>query len=435
MMRARRWAAAGLAMVGILVLAAQSGAWAQAGSVELVLRLAKGEVLYYSDSSSGTTYISVGSAVTLRSAREARAAVRVVDVAEDGTMLLEVVDEDLRVTVEGTTTQPRPAPTMARVRPDGRVAETLWGDDGEFYPMMLPGRPVAVGATWSRETQYKEGTFTARGRDTYTLAAVDQTAEGRVARIRLQGQGTLTESQLPLRLPQGWRSSLRGTVRSSGDILWSVDKGRLISSTEDLFFDVEILITAPDGNARGSVTVRSSNKSAPLAPSAVPARTIDAAKTIVPGKSIGAYTMDMTIAQLTSQLGAGAATLGDAGLRVLAVRWPPGLVGFFERDNQDRLVGLQIADQTYRTEKGIGYTSTQGEVILAYGKPVELLLPIPKSAVRMLIYDELGIAFAVVADKDHGGPGSEQLLHAPIGAVDWTDIFPPGTAAKIYPLP
>jgi hypothetical protein len=435
-MRARRWAAAGLAaLMGALVLAGPSPVGAQAGPVELFLRLAKGEVLYYSDSSSGNTYISIGSAVTLRSAREARAAVRIVDVAEDGTMLLEMVDEDLRVTFEGTTTQPRPAPTMARVRRDGRVAETLWGDAGEFYPMMLPAVPVAVGATWSHETQYKEGTFTARGRDTYTLAAVDQTAEGRVARIRLQGQGTLTESQIPIRLPQGWRSSLRGTARSSGEILWSVDRGRLISSTQDLFFDVEILITTPDGNARGSLTVRSTNKSAPLAASAVPARTIDAAKTILPGKSIGAYTMDMTIAQLTSQLGAGAATLGDAGLRVLAVRWPPGLVGFFERENQDKLVGMQIADQTYRTEKGIGYTSTQGEVILAYGKPVELLLPIPKSAVRMLIYDELGIAFAVVADKEHGGPGSEQLLHAPVGTVDWTDIFPPGTAAKIYPLP
>ncbi|MGH2349341.1 MAG: hypothetical protein ACRDFT_07755 [bacterium] len=430
-MRARRSAAAGIAaLVGIVVLAAHSGVSAQAGPVELILRLAKGEVLYYSDTSSGSTYISIGSAVTLRSAREAREAVRVVDVAEDGTMLLETVDEDERVTFEGTTTRPQPEPTMARVRPDGRVTETLWGDEGQFYPMMLPGRPVAVGATWSRETQYKEGTFTARGTDTYTLAAVDQTAEGRVARIRLQGQGSLTDSPLPIRLPQAWRSSSRGTVRASGEILWSVDRGRLISSTDDLFFDIEILITTPDGNARGSVTVRSTSKSAPLAPSTVPARTLDAAKMIVSGKSIGPYTMDMTIAQLTSQLGAGAATLADAGLRVLAVRWPPGLVGFFERENQDRLVGLHIADTTYRTEKGTGFGSTQGEVILAYGKPVELLLAIPKAGVWMLIYDELGIAFAVVSDKEHTGVG-----HAPLGAVDWTDIFPPGTAAKIYPLP
>jgi len=417
--------------VSALLLGGTPHLLAQGAPVELTLRLAKGEVLYYSRAVTGNNYIAIGSPVNIPSRTEAREAVRVLDVADDGTIQLETVDEERRTTVDGRPVESTPAPTMLRVRPDGRVAETLWGSERQFFPFMLPGRPVAVGATWTQSTDRVEGTTRARSTDTYTLAAIEQTADGRVTRIRLQGSGSVTDTQVPILVPRDWRVSSRGTIRVSGEYVWSIDRGRLISASEDLFFDIAIFITAPSGTASGSWTIRTAERTTPMAASAVPARSVDAAKLIVPGKTIGPYTMDMTIPQLTAQLGPGASTLDNAGLRVLAVRWPPGLVGFYERENQDKLVGLHIGDSTYRTEKGIGFGSTQGEVVLAYGKPsAELVLAIPRTGVRMLIYDEMGIAFAIVSDKEHVGSG-----HAPLGAVDWTDIFPPGTAAKIYPLP
>ncbi len=52
--------------------------------------------------------------------------------------------------------------------------------------------------------------------------------------------------------------------------------------------------------------------------------------------------------------------------------------------------------------------------------------------VRVLIYNEQGIAFAITSDQAHADRGPN---HAPIGAVDWTTVFPPGGAGKIYPLP
>ncbi|HEY3247830.1 MAG TPA: hypothetical protein VGK88_06030 [bacterium] len=429
----RFWTAVG---VCVLLLSGSPHLLAQEAPVELTLRLAKGEVLYYSRTVTGNNYIAIGSPVNIPSRTEAREAVRVLDVADDGTMQVEAVDEDRRITVDGSPVASTPAPTMMRVRPDGRVAETLWGSEQQFFPFMLPGRPVAVGGTWTQNSDRTEGTVRARSVDTYTLAALEQTADGRVARIRLQGQGSVTDPQVPIIVPRDWRVSSKGTIRVSGEYAWSIDRGRLLSASEDLFFDIAIFITTPNGTASGSWTIRTAERTTPMPASAVTARPVDSAKVIVPGKTIGPYSMEMTISQLTAQLGAGAAALTDAGLRVLAVRWPPGLVGVFERDNQDKLVGLQIADVTYRTEKSIGFQSTQGQVVLAFGKPtIELGLPTSKSAVRLLIYDGLGLAFAIVADKDLRALGSGQTIHAPVGAVDWTDIFPPGTAGKIYPLP
>ncbi len=432
----RVWAAA---VACVVLLAWSASGLAQGAPVEITLQLAKGELLYFSWTSAGNNYIVIGSPVNIPTRSEARQAVRVLDVADDGTMQIETINEDYRLTVDGRPSTLTPGPAMMRVRRDGKVAETMWTPDTferSFYPFMLPGRPVAVGATWNHDRDYIEGTIKARGTDTFTLAGVEQTTDGRVARIRVQGQGSVTDTQVPIRVPAGWRVTSRGTARVSGEYAWSLDRGRMLTASLETFFDIAIYITAPDGSATGTWTIRTTERWAPMPASAVPARTVDAAKIMVPGKAIGPYTMDMTITGLTAQLGAGAATLDNAGLRVLAVRWPPGLVGFFERENQDKLVGMQMAETTYRTEKGIGFRSTQGEVVLAYGKPsAELALAIPKSAVRMLIYNELGIAFAIVADKEHGGPGAEQLFHAPVGAVDWTDIFLPGTAAKIYPLP
>jgi len=43
-----------------------------------------------------------------------------------------------------------------------------------------------------------------------------------------------------------------------------------------------------------------------------------------------------------------------------------------------------------------------------------------------------GIAFAITSDKEHASRGPS---HAPIGAVDWITVFPPGGASKIFPMP
>lgn len=55
-----------------------------------------------------------------------------------------------------------------------------------------------------------------------------------------------------------------------------------------------------------------------------------------------------------------------------------------------------------------------------------------RGAVRMLVYDDQGIAFAITSDKEHAARSGR---HAPMGAVDWIVIFAPGDAGKIFPLP
>ena len=73
-------------------------------------------------------------------------------------------------------------------------------------------------------------------------------------------------------------------------------------------------------------------------------------------------------------------------------------------------------------------------MLIAYGMtPTRVDLTLPElGAMRFLIYDDLGVAFALNLDSAHAARGAS---HAPVGAVDWTIIFTPGTAGRIFQLP
>ena len=80
------------------------------------------------------------------------------------------------------------------------------------------------------------------------------------------------------------------------------------------------------------------------------------------------------------------------------------LVALLDPADSTKLVGLLMADRKCRTEKGIGFGSSEGAVPFAYGmEPVTVTLSMPKvGALRALVYDSQGVAFVIVAQRAEG---------------------------------
>jgi hypothetical protein len=198
--------------------------------------------------------------------------------------------------------------------------------------------------------------------------------------------------------------------------------------------EIQVEVTGPRETTRVATTARIAERREALAAERVTVPAVSPDRLIAPGKGIGPFTLDLPVAELTSRLGAPRSRDPDVGFRAPSLGWPNGLAGFVDPADQTKLVGLEIADRSYRTDKGIGFGSSQGAVLLAYGMPparVEMTIPNLGGA-RLLIYNEQGVAFAITSDESHAERGPE---HAPIGAVDWITVFPPGGAARIFPLP
>src|SRR3972149_2057541 len=182
----------------------------------------------------------------------------------------------------------------------------------------------------------------------------------------------------------------------------------------------------------GTIPKRTSPLGFPAARVTVPA--VAAEFLIAPGRGIGPFALDQSVADLTGRLGNATNRDPTPGLRAPVVFWTSGLGALVDPADGNRLVGLEIADRRYRTDKGIAFGFSQGAVLMAYGmSPARQEITMPNlGGARIMIYNDLGIAFAITSDKQHAeaGPG-----HAPVGAVDWITIFPPGQASRIYALP
>ena len=102
----------------------------------------------------------------------------------------------------------------------------------------------------------------------------------------------------------------------------------------------------------------------------------------------------------------------------------------------DRGFRLGVADRRFRTDKGLGFGSSLGAVLFAHGtSPTRLNMKFGSGSsdtVLVLIYNAEGIAYAITAE---GQPSRAARSRAPLGAVRWILVFPPGGAEKIFPLP
>lgn len=427
----RRWVHKATIALAVLIGSSGLPAAGQGEAVDLQFSLARGEALFYGVTGGAETVIVTPDARQTTQARvEARLAIRVLDVDSSGIMLAESVSEDLRVITGGTTEEPVNGPIVVKVRPNGRIAERVIGGEGmEDFPNALPGRPVRVGESWTRQEAVSISGFTTRGATTWTLAGIDRAGTDRVARVRyrLEGPAAVEGSS------RDAQTRVNGTIKLEGEFHWSVERRRPLRESSQISGDVESDSPVQGQRVRSRVTALSTVQqdliTAPMAPPRVPPEML-----IVPGRTLGTVSLDMPVAELNARLGRPEPLPEGLGFRAQGLAWRSGIIGFVDPANPDRLIGLDVSLRRHRTERGIGFGSSEGAVLFAYGSsPVRLDMMIPQTGgVRVLIYNDLGIAFALTSDRAHAERGPE---HAPIGAVDWITIFPPGGAGRIYPIP
>ena len=425
--------------VTVVVVALTAALWtapaAGQETVEFQLRLARREVLHATFTASAEIAFQVADQrQTASFTVEAREVTRVLAVDPDGTITVEVVFEDFRISEGGRTEEAIDAPITLKVRPDGRVVERQTGDySEEDFPFGFPGRAARIGERWTRQTRLEEGGITGQGTVTYTLAGLERAAEGRVARITYAVEGQVSGADIGP-LPPGAQSSATGTVRGTGELFWAVERGRLLRFTDETTFEAQVEVSAQGQTIRVALALQSKAQRVPLAAERVTVPAVAAEFLIAPGRGIGSFALDQSVADLAGRLGNPSNQAPTPGLRAPVVFWTNGLGGLVDPADGNRLVGLEIADRRYRTDKGIAFGFSQGAVLMAYGlSPARPEITMPNlGGARILIYNDLGIAFAITSDKQHAeaGPG-----HAPVGAVDWITIFPPGQASRIYTLP
>jgi hypothetical protein len=408
---------------------------AQADAVELQVKVTKGETVYHLVRSTLQLAIdAAGTRSNVDGQSEGRRAVRVLDVNPDGVMLTEVTTEDFRTTVAGRTQESIDAPWSIQVAPSGRVVERLVGAEHlDDFPLPLPGRPVRVGESWTRELTMTESGFTARATGTYTLAALEGADDARTARIRINITGTVTGAQLG-QLPPGTQVRVSGTIRASGETRWSVPRGRVVTESAEMTVDVQADTTVQGQSARVRLTLRVGTRHEPIAAESVTAPQVSPDLVIMAGRGIGAFTLALSAAEFTNLLSEPEELPPGAGSSTPRVRWRNGLIGHLDPADRTKVTGLQVTERGYQTEKGLKFGSSEGAVLTAYGfTPVKVNVTLPNiGGVRLLIYNDQGIAFAITSDAEHAGRGPS---HAPIGAVDWITVFPVGGAGKIYALP
>lgn len=151
---------------------------------------------------------------------------------------------------------------------------------------------------------------------------------------------------------------------------------------------------------------------------------------IVPGKRIGKWTLEMTVADLVRMNGpamarasykAGEDPIADATRDLTDINWSGILVHAFTAD-QKTVAALVITTkflvsgwELYKTDKGISLKSSSNQVLKVYGKPTG------QTAIdggrNRLIYDKIGIAFVVWMDY---------------GEMRGIWVFRPGTAKTIW---
>jgi hypothetical protein len=75
-------------------------------------------------------------------------------------------------------------------------------------------------------------------------------------------------------------------------------------------------------------------------------------------------------------------------------------MGYLDPADRAKIAGLRVSARAYQTEKGLRFGSSEGAALLAHGlSPVKINATVPNiGGVRMLIYNDHGIAFAITSD-------------------------------------
>lgn len=420
-------------LVAFTVLGLPS-AWAQGETVEFRIKVERGAVLNYPGTvTSEVNLAGPGGNVRQESRAEYRSVHRFLEVASDGTFQVEVALEDFKATIEGRTEESLQAPSLIRVGRDGRVILPHSGMPVD-YPFALPGRRVAVGESWTRQSRaYSDEAVLVEELLTLTLAGLEHTPAGQVAKVRLVGSGRVVEAP-DIHLPAGIRRQFRGGTQTTGEIEWSVEQGMILRSTLTIAVEVEYSITTQDRTAQMRLVSRITTQEQLLPNGSVSMPATAPEFLITGGKSIGPVALDLTAADVTAKLGQPARTLSPERTIPGRLIWDtPPLVLYVDPSDTNKIIGVAIGDRKYRTDKGIGFGSSMGALLLAYGPaPATAQVNIPNlGGMRYLTYNDLGISFGITSDVDHAraGPG-----HAPVGVVDVVIIFPPGQGARVVPL-
>ena len=149
-------------------------------------------------------------------------------------------------------------------------------------------------------------------------------------------------------------------------------------------------------------------------------------KLIVPGVRIGDWTLQMTIDDLVRMNGP-AQTLSeddpDFARRINEFHWQKSGLSLtaiaFDRPRVDALLfnAAPIGATVYKTDRGIGFLSTQPDVLKVYGKPTIARAARMRGTTNM-IYDGFGVNF--------------QIDNSNNGLVGLVAIFRPKSAKVIW---
>jgi hypothetical protein len=427
--------------VALLVGLAVSPARGQSSDiVEFVYKASRGDAHVYRTSGTMQFSMEIGKEkMSLNGAHQARRVDRVLDVDAAGNMIVEVVLEDFQLTVDGKTEEQLDEPMVLKVSPAAKIIEKVSGpaetvaalEAVEDFPVAFAQRPVRPGDTWTREQKVVESGITMQATETLTLAAVERAGERRVARIVGQLHGTVTGANIG-DLPPGARSRVTGSMRGTEELRWDLDAARLHARSMEFAVDMVVEVTMQGQTVRVPAAIKMTEQLEAL-PAPAPPQTVSPESLIVPGRGAGPFTLDTPVAELTKNLGDPNSKTTESGIAAETLRWTFGLVAYVGGDDKEKLAGLEVRDRRYRTEKGTGFGSSFGAVLFAHGLAparIDVNVP-PHGAVRMLVYNDLGIAFAITADKAHAGRAG----CAPLNTVDAVIVFQPGGAGRLFRMP
>ncbi len=148
---------------------------------------------------------------------------------------------------------------------------------------------------------------------------------------------------------------------------------------------------------------------------------------IVPGRSIGPWSLDTSFANLLW-------SLGVRDIRLTSIpgsqfrndleqsSWPDPPVVAIHGPMDDMVYALGIAASRYMTREGVGVGASEEKVVAAYG-PASSVVQAPARP-KYLIYNNRGLAFQVAVDPVSGK----------YSTVDRVFVFRPGRAGAIWRL-
>lgn len=421
--------------VAVLPVSAQTGS--QTEPILFQIISAPGDALYYDFAQSIRLSVEISGVpiAVLDVEQMGREAVRTLNVKPDGSMMVEAALEDFSQIASGHTEEILFSPVTLTLRPNGKIVDIdMTFPDAQLIKdssFEMPDRPLAAGDSWTAPFEADEQGMHIRGTSTITLAGVESTSSGRVGHFRTRWEGTVTGGNFGT-LPPGVQAHFTATARGSGETDWSVDRGRLLGDTSETTIEGALEMTSQDMTIHGTMMGTISLQVQALDSITVPAVPPD--KLITAGKGIGAYTIGQSVAEVTSQLGP-PTTISGGGKRPAMLVWTTGLHGYVDAIDPNNLLSLQIGDDPrFLTDKGIGFGSSRGAVLLAYGlTPTRGEGSGPDGArVNVLIYNDQGIAFALASTGPLFVSGGGR---APVNTVVWVTVFPPGGAAEIFPPP